>query len=41
MRVRVLIDISQPLCQGRQVTFEDGSGGWIAFKYERLPKVCY
>ena len=41
MQVRVLIDISQPLCRGRQVTFEDGSEGWIGFKYECLPKVCY
>ncbi|KAL0001169.1 hypothetical protein SO802_014950 [Lithocarpus litseifolius] len=37
MRVRVLIDISQPLCRGKQVTFEDGLEDWIAFKYERLP----
>ncbi|KAK9995636.1 hypothetical protein SO802_020322 [Lithocarpus litseifolius] len=27
--------------KGRQVTFEDGSEGWIAFKYERLPNLCY
>ena len=41
MRVRVLIDIFQPLCRGRQVIFEDGLEGWIAFKYECLPNVCY
>lgn len=40
MQVRVLIDISQPLCRDRQVIFEDGLEGWIAFKYERLPNVC-
>ena len=40
MQVRMLIDISQPLCRDRQVIFEDGLEGWIAFKYERLPNVC-
>ena len=37
----MIIDISQPLCRGQQVSFEDGSEGWISFKYERLPNVCY
>lgn len=41
MRMRVIIDISQPLCRGRQVSFDDGSEGWISFKYEHLPNVCY
>ena len=41
IRMRVIIDISQPLCRGRQVSFDDGSEGWISFKYERLANVCY
>ena len=41
MRVHVIIDISQSLCRGRQVSFEDDSEGWISFKYQCLPNVCY
>lgn len=41
MRVRVLIDISLPLCRGRIVSLEDGSEVWVSFKYERLPNICY
>jgi len=37
LRVRVAIDISQPLCRGRKISIEDGSEEWISFKYERLP----
>ena len=41
MRVCVLIDISQPLCRGRVVVFEDNKEQWVSFKYERLPNLCY
>ena len=37
LKVRVAIDISQPLCRGRKISIEDGSEEWISFKYERLP----
>ena len=41
MRIRVSIDVNQPLCRGRVVTREDGSQFWVPFKYERLPNLCY
>ena len=41
IRVRVSIDISQPLCRGRLITLDDGKEHWVAFKYERLPNLCY
>ena len=31
MRVRVLVDISCPLCRGRKVNFEDDLEGWVSF----------
>ena len=36
MQVRVLVDISCPLCRGRKVNFEDDLDGWVSFQYERL-----
>ena len=41
MHVRVLIDISLPLCCGRVLSLEDGGEVWVNFKYERLPNICY
>ena len=41
MRVRVLVDVSQPLCRGRVICLEDGKELWVSFKYERLPNLCY
>ena len=41
MRVRVLIDITQPLCRGRVICLEDDKELWVSFKYERLPNLCY
>ena len=41
IRVRVLLDISQPLCRGRLLTLEDGKNLWVSLKYERLPNLCY
>ena len=41
IRVRVLLDISQPLGRGRLITLEDGKNNWVSFKYERLPNLCY
>ena len=41
MRVRVRVDVTQPLCCGRVVTLENGEQLWVTFKYERLPILCY
>ena len=41
IRVRVLLDITQPLCRGRLLTLEDGRNLWVSLKYERLPNLCY
>ena len=41
LRVRVKIDILKPLSWGRKITLDDGSMGWVSFKYERLPNICY
>ena len=41
IRVRVLLDITQPLCRGRLLTLEDGKNLWVSLKYERLPNLCY
>ncbi|XP_075663044.1 uncharacterized protein LOC142632548 [Castanea sativa] len=41
MRVRVTIDISQPLCRGRVISLDSGKDLWVPFKYERLPSLCF
>ena len=41
MRVRVNIDISQPLSRGRVVSLDSGKKLWVNFKYERLPNLCF
>ncbi|KAK9983952.1 hypothetical protein SO802_033477 [Lithocarpus litseifolius] len=41
MRVRVVIDVALPLCRGRRITLDEGEEGWVSFKYERLPNICY
>ena len=41
MRVRVTLDVYQPLCRGRVIKLEDGEKIWVSFKYERLPNFCY
>ena len=41
LRVRVRVDVTQPLCRGRIVSLENGEQSWVAFRYERLPNVCY
>lgn len=41
MRVRVIIDINKPLCRGRRFSSSQGEQGWVSFKYERLPNLCY
>ena len=29
------------MCRGRLVKLEEGTKGWVAFRYERLPNFCY
>ena len=41
MRVRVVVDITKPLCRDRRVMWDQSSEGWISFKYEHLPNICY
>lgn len=41
MCIKVLVDTSKPLCQGRKVYGDDGKVGWIRFKYEQLSNLCY
>uniref|UniRef100_A0A2N9HCL8 Reverse transcriptase domain-containing protein n=1 Tax=Fagus sylvatica TaxID=28930 RepID=A0A2N9HCL8_FAGSY len=41
MRVRVTIDIRQPLCRGRKVGLGGTGECWVSFKYERLTNFCY
>ncbi|XP_050273150.1 uncharacterized protein LOC126716163 [Quercus robur] len=41
IRVRVIVNVTQPLCRGRVVTLENGTKTWVSFRYERLPNLCY
>nr|POE46508.1 hypothetical protein CFP56_66987 [Quercus suber] len=41
LRLRVAVDTSKPLCRGRKITMSDGKEGWVRFKYERLPTICF
>jgi len=41
MRIRVRVDITIPLSQGRMVSLGQGNESWVSFKYERLPNICY
>lgn len=41
LRIRVIMDISQPLIQGRMVHMGGSNSQWVEFKYERLPVFCY
>ena len=41
LRVRVAIDVSEPLCRGRRVEFDEDKEGWMSFTYERMPNLCY
>ena len=41
MRVRVQLDITQPLCRGRKIWLGGEQDHWVSFKFERLPIFCY
>lgn len=34
MRIKVVVNITLPLCRGRVVTLELGERTWVRFKYE-------
>ena len=39
--IKVLLDISLPLCRGRKVCLGEQGLKWVDLKYERLPIFCY
>lgn len=41
IRVRVKVDVNLPLCRGCVFSIEGSKEGWVSFKYERLPNICY
>uniref|UniRef100_A0A7N2RAN0 DUF4283 domain-containing protein n=1 Tax=Quercus lobata TaxID=97700 RepID=A0A7N2RAN0_QUELO len=41
IRVRVTLDITQPLSRGRVVSLDSGKELWVHFRYERLPSLCF
>ena len=41
LRIRVSLDLTQPLCRGRRVRIGDTVTKWVDFKYKRLPIFCY
>ena len=41
LRIRVAIDVDEPLCRGRRVRFDKDNEGWVSFTYEHLPNLCY
>ena len=40
MRIRVKVDVTLPLYHGRIFSLDNGSKGWVSFKYKQLPNVC-
>ncbi|XP_050254831.1 uncharacterized protein LOC126700664 [Quercus robur] len=41
LRVRIQLDINQPLCRGRMVNIGEAESQWVAFQYEKLLIFCY
>ena len=41
MKVRVIMDISLPLCRGLVIALANGEKIWVSFKYECLPNIWY
>ena len=39
--VRMIVDVSRPLCRGRKISWDKENEGWATFMYERLPNICY
>ena len=41
IHVKVLVDITLPLCRVCLISLKDDKQVWVSFKYERLPNICY
>ena len=41
IHIKVLVDITMPLCKGRLISLKDDKQVWVSFKYERLSNICY
>lgn len=41
LRVRIILDITQPLPRCYKLWVERKLVGWVGLKYERLPNFCY
>lgn len=41
LRVHISLDITKPIPRGSLVTFSFFGQMWVAFKYERLPWLCF
>ena len=41
LHIRVLLDVSLPLCRGRKVRLGEYGLKWVDFRYKRLPIFCY
>ena len=41
IRLRVAVDIQKPICRGRTISTARGKEGWVNFRYEHLPNICY
>ncbi|KAL0003519.1 hypothetical protein SO802_017300 [Lithocarpus litseifolius] len=41
LRIRVKIDVTRKLVQGKKIKVENNEQRWVFFKYERLPNFCY
>ena len=41
LRVRVGVNVSQPLNRGRKVLLGTDEEVWVSFKYEKMPNFCY
>lgn len=41
LRIRIVVNLMEPLCRGRKIVRRDGSESWMKFKYKCLPNFCY
>ena len=41
LRIRVSVNITEPLCRGRKIRSGREKLLWVDFKYKRLPIFCY
>ena len=41
MQLRVVVDTTKPMCRGHKIAMANDKEGWVSFKYERLPNICY